>query len=77
MIISHGLEAKAGSLSAGLSRFMAWKTADGKEEASHLVSQLETLIKGMLNKENLVGNHQNSRVIPSQHDLSRKEHHRQ
>lgn len=54
MIISDGLEAKAGSLSAGLSRFMAWKTADGKEEASHLVSQLETLIKGMLAKETLL-----------------------
>ncbi|MFK5925937.1 MAG: type I restriction endonuclease subunit R [Desulfuromusa sp.] len=54
MIISDGLEAKAGSLSAGLSRFMSWKTADGKEEASHLVSQLETLIKGMLNQETLL-----------------------
>ncbi len=54
MIISDGLEAKAGSLSAGLSRFMAWKTADGKEEASHLVSQLETLIKGMLDKATLL-----------------------
>lgn len=54
LIISDGLEAKAGSLSAGLSRFMAWKTADGKEEASHLVSQLETLIKGMLNKATLL-----------------------
>ncbi len=54
MIVSDGLEAKAGSLSAGLSRFMAWKTADGKEEASHLVSQLETLIKGMLNKATLL-----------------------
>jgi len=54
MIISDGLEARAGSLSAGLSRFMAWKTADGKEEASHLVSQLETLIKGMLNKATLL-----------------------
>ncbi|MBL1352317.1 MAG: type I restriction endonuclease subunit R, partial [Zetaproteobacteria bacterium] len=54
MIISDGLEAKAGSLSAGLSRFMAWKTADGKEEASHLVSQLETLMKGMLNKATLL-----------------------
>lgn len=53
-IISDGLEAKAGSLSAGLTRFMAWKSADGKEEASNLVSQLETLIKGMLNKENLL-----------------------
>ncbi len=53
-IISDGLEAKAGSLSAGLTRFMAWKSADGKEEASNLVSQLETLIKGMLNKETLL-----------------------
>jgi CRISPR type III-A-associated RAMP protein Csm3 len=54
MVISDGLEAKAGSLSAGLTRFMAWKSADGKEEASNLISQLETLINGMLNKETLL-----------------------
>ena len=53
-IISDGLEAKAGSLSAGHSRYMAWKSADGLAEASHLVSQLETLIAGMLNKETLL-----------------------
>lgn len=53
-IISDGLEARAGTLSSGMSRFMAWKSADGKEEASHLVSQMETLIKGMLNKETLL-----------------------
>lgn len=50
MIISDGLEAKAGTLSAGLTRFMAWKTSDGKGEASRLISQLEVLIQGMLNK---------------------------
>ncbi len=54
LVISDGLEAKAGSLSAGLSRFMAWKSEDGKAEASHLVSQLETLINGMLNKVTLL-----------------------
>ncbi|HKK43569.1 MAG TPA: type I restriction endonuclease subunit R, partial [Bacteroidales bacterium] len=54
VVISDGLEARAGSISAGLSRFMAWKSSDGKAEASHLVSQLETLIKGMLNKETLL-----------------------
>ena len=54
MVISDGLEAKSGSLSASLSRFMAWKSADGKSEASHLVSQLEVLIEGMLNKETLI-----------------------
>ncbi len=53
-VISDGLEAKAGSISADLGRFMAWKSADGKAEASNLVSQLETLIVGMLNKETLL-----------------------
>ena len=37
-----------------MSRFMSWKSADGKEEASNLVSQLETLVNGMLNKETLL-----------------------
>ncbi|EKD26247.1 MAG: hypothetical protein ACD_79C01299G0002 [uncultured bacterium] len=53
-IISDGLEAKAGTISSGFSRFMAWKTSDGKVEASHLIGQLETLIKGMLNKTTLL-----------------------
>lgn len=54
VVISDGLEAKAGSISASQSRFMAWKSADGKAEASHLVSQLETLIIGMLNQGTLL-----------------------
>jgi len=53
-IISDGLEAKAGTISAGLTRFMAWKSADGKSKASKLVSQVETMITGMLNKETLL-----------------------
>jgi type I restriction enzyme R subunit len=54
LVISDGLEAKAGSLSADFSRFMAWKSVDGISEASHLVSQLEILINGMLNKATLL-----------------------
>ncbi|ACE84830.1 type I restriction endonuclease subunit R [Cellvibrio japonicus] len=54
IVISDGLEAKAGSISSGLSRFMHWKTADGKAEASKLVSQLETLIVGMLHPKTLL-----------------------
>jgi type I restriction enzyme R subunit len=54
VVISDGLEAKSGSISSGFSRFMSWKSADGKAQASHLVSQLETLIQGMLNKETLI-----------------------
>nr|QNO49294.1 hypothetical protein ANJBEOKM_00034 [Methanosarcinales archaeon ANME-2c ERB4] len=54
MVISDGLEAKAGALSAGFSRFMAWKSSDGKTEASHLTGQMETLISGMLNERTLL-----------------------
>jgi len=53
-IISDGLEAKTGSVSAGFTRFMSWKTTDGINEASHLDNQIETLIKGQLNKKSLL-----------------------
>ena len=48
-IVSDGLECKAGSISAGFNRFMAWKTSDGQKEASRFAPQLEILLKGMLN----------------------------
>ena len=54
VVISDGLEAKAGTISAGYSRFMSWKSVDGKREASHLISELETLINGMLNKKTIL-----------------------
>ncbi|MBN1696749.1 MAG: DUF3387 domain-containing protein [Spirochaetales bacterium] len=54
LIVSDGLEAKAGTISSGYNRFMAWKTADGNIEASPLIGQLETLIRGMLDKKTLL-----------------------
>lgn len=65
LVISDGLEAKAGSLSAGFSRFMTWKIPDdvgGMVGANNYLPQhhlpprveLETLIKGMLNKKTLL-----------------------
>lgn len=53
-VISDGMECKAGSVSAGFSRFMTWKTADGKKEASRFIPQLEILLKGMLNPSTLL-----------------------
>lgn len=53
-VISDGLECKAGSVSAGYKRFMAWKSAEGDKEASRFIPQLETLIKGMLNPKTLL-----------------------
>lgn len=54
IIISDGLEARTGSLSAGFSRFTAWKSEDGEHIASPLMSQLEVLINGMLEKDTLL-----------------------
>jgi len=53
-IISDGLEAKAGTISAGLTRFMSWKSSDGRSEASKLISRMETLVHGMLNPTTLL-----------------------
>jgi type I restriction enzyme R subunit len=53
-VISDGHECKAGSVSAGFSRFMTWKTADGKKEASRFAPQLQILLNGMLNPATLL-----------------------
>ncbi|UCS93774.1 type I restriction endonuclease subunit R [Echinicola marina] len=53
-VLSDGADAKAGSLSAGFSRYLAWKSSDGVKEASLLNSQLEVLIKGLMNPANLL-----------------------
>lgn len=53
-VISDGLECKAGSVSAGIKRYMSWKSSEGVKEASRFTPQLETLIKGMLNPKTLL-----------------------
>jgi type I site-specific deoxyribonuclease, HsdR family len=52
LIISDGIEARAGSLTAGFDRFLAWKSADGKTISK--TNQLETIIKGLLNKKTII-----------------------
>jgi type I restriction enzyme R subunit len=46
-VISDGLEAKAGSLTAAYSRYSAWKTKDGVKEAPKHTDELSTLIHGL------------------------------
>lgn len=48
LVASDGLDAKVGSLTAGWSRFMNWKTVDGVKEDATTVPQIETMIRGML-----------------------------
>lgn len=51
-VISDGMECKAGSVSAGFSRFMTWKTEEGRK--GRFVPQLEVVLKGMLNPTTLL-----------------------
>ena len=50
LVISDGLNAKAGTLTADEDRFMLWRTIDGDDVAPVTMPQLEVLIKGMFDK---------------------------
>lgn len=54
LVASDGLDAKVGTLSSDISRFLAWKSIDGVKEDKATVPQIETLIKGMFNKQVLL-----------------------
>ncbi|SDH42616.1 type I restriction endonuclease subunit R [Desulfosporosinus hippei] len=51
MVISDGINARAGTLTSDEDRFMAWRTIDGEDLAPLAIPQLEVLIKGMFQRE--------------------------
>ena len=50
LLISDGLHARLGSLTANLERFMPWRTVDGSTIAPKGAPELETVIKGVFEK---------------------------
>jgi type I restriction enzyme R subunit len=54
LIISDGMEARVGSLTADTERFMPWRTIDGEELAPPSLPQLQVVIEGMLDKRRLL-----------------------
>lgn len=52
-IISDGLDARIGTLTAPSERFMAWKTIDGEREAGN-IPELDTLTRGVFDKARLL-----------------------
>ncbi len=54
LIISDGLEARIGTLTADRERFMPWRTIEGEELASSAIPQLEVLLKGVFDKRRLL-----------------------
>ena len=51
MVISDGINAKAGTLTSDEDRFMSWRTIDGEGTAPVSIPQLEVLIKGMFQRD--------------------------
>ncbi|QQG52742.1 MAG: type I restriction endonuclease subunit R [Candidatus Falkowbacteria bacterium] len=54
LVASDGLDAKMGTISSDISRFLAWKSSDGYKEDKATTPQIETLAKGMLSKQVLL-----------------------
>ncbi|MBU4175087.1 MAG: type I restriction endonuclease subunit R [Actinobacteria bacterium] len=50
LVISDGLQARLGSLTANKEWFLPWRTIEGEEVASAAVPQLEVLVKGVFEK---------------------------
>ena len=54
LIISDGMEARVGSLTADTERFMPWRTIEGEELAPASLPQLQVVIEGLLDKRRLL-----------------------
>ncbi len=54
VIISDGLDARVGTLTADWERFMPWRTIEGEELAPDTMPQLEVLTKGIFEKRRLL-----------------------
>ena len=51
MIISDGVVARLGSLTADRERFMHWRTIDGSNDDTETMLELEVMIRGFFNKD--------------------------
>jgi type I restriction enzyme R subunit len=51
LVISDGLEARIGTISADKERFMPWRTIEGEKLAPATIPQLEVLLQGVFDKQ--------------------------
>ena len=54
LVISDGFDARAGTITSGFDRFLAWKSVDGIKDSKRTTPQIETLVLGMLKPEVLL-----------------------
>jgi type I restriction enzyme, R subunit len=73
LVASDGIYARMGSLSANEERFMAWRTIDGKEkDPLGQFGELETLVRGVFERERLLDYLRNFIVFEDDGGLSKK-----
>ena len=54
LVVSDGMDARVGSLSADAERFMPWRTVEGEELAPASMPQLQVIIQGLFDKRRLL-----------------------
>jgi type I restriction enzyme, R subunit len=54
LVVTDGLEARAGTLTSEWDRFMPWRTVEGRDVAPASVPQLEVLVGGMFDRRRLL-----------------------
>src|SRR6266436_5600960 len=54
LVVSDGVEARAGTLTSDWERFMPWRTIEGNDLAPRGTVELDVLIKGMFEKQRLL-----------------------
>jgi len=54
LVTTDGMEARIGSITADQERFMPWRTVDGLDFAHRGTPELETLLRGVFTRENLL-----------------------
>lgn len=54
LVTSDGMEARIGSITADAERYMPWRTVDGQDFAHRGTPELETLLRGVFTRKNLL-----------------------
>ncbi|MFO1003850.1 MAG: type I restriction endonuclease subunit R [Planctomycetaceae bacterium] len=71
LIVSDGLQARIGSLTANQEWFKVWRTVDGEADAPKAALELETLIRGVFEKRRFLGLLQHFIVFEEDSDSDR------
>jgi type I restriction enzyme R subunit len=71
LVISDGIDARAGTITSEWERFMQWKTIDG-EKPKKGVTEIEVLLRGMCEKQRLLDITRNFIVFEKDKDTKKK-----